>query len=112
MSAWRFVPMLFLLAAVQVGLWSSLSWAFRLERRGRIAAGAGLFALAAFFIGFLALGRDGLELGLPLRLLVEPLLALEALSVPLMLVLGMTVSVARRLEESPSRRIFLRRAAT
>jgi len=54
-----------------------------------------------------------LQLGWPLRaLVVEPLLAVEALSLPLMVVLSITVSAAKRFEESQSRRIFLQRAAT
>jgi predicted MPP superfamily phosphohydrolase len=113
MSAWRFLPMLIVLAAVQVGLWSSLCAAFRIGKRGQVALGIAQAALAAFFIGFLVLGRDGVQLGWPLRaFVVEPLLAVEALSVPLMIVLSITVSAARRFEESASRRIFLRRAAT
>ena len=123
MAALRFIPMLLVLFAVQVGLWSALSALF-LPRPGqapeRRKLALGLAGLAIFFLGFLIASRSGLQLAAPAReFVVEPLLAVEALSIPLMLLLGFTLSVARRVppvskagELAEPRRIFLRRAAT
>jgi len=115
--------MLLVLFAVQVGLWSALSALFlprpdQAKQRRKLALG--LAALAIFFMTFMFASRSGLQLAAPLReFVVEPLLAVEALSIPLMLLLGLTLSVARRVPPvakpgglAEPRRIFLRRAAT
>jgi predicted MPP superfamily phosphohydrolase len=122
-AALRFVPMLLVLLSVQVGLWSALCALFlpRPEQAPqRRKLGAALAALALFFLSFLIGSRSGLQLPGALReFFVEPLLAAEALSIPLMILLGVSLSVARRLPPAPKpgelaepRRIFLRRAAT
>ena len=114
MSALRFLPMLLVIASMQVGLWAALCDIFTLEQRGkRILAGAQL-AAAAFFVAFMLASRNGLQLPPALRaFVVEPLLAAVVLSIPLMLLLGIGLSLARRLpgEFSPGRRIFLSGAA-
>jgi predicted MPP superfamily phosphohydrolase len=115
--------MLLVLLAVQVGLWSALSALFlprpeHAPRRRGLAVALG--ALALFFLSFLIASRSGLQLPGGLReFLVEPLLAAEVVSIPLMILLGLSLSVARRLphvekpgELAEPRRIFLRRAAT
>ena len=122
-SAFRLVPLLFVLAAVQVGLWSGLCALFfprpeQLRHRRWLAAAQA--ALALFFVCFMVASRSGVQVSAPLRpFVVEPLLALEVLSVPLMIVLGFVVSIARRVpgttktgELSEPRRVFLARAAT
>ena len=104
MSPLRFLPPLLFLAAVQVGLWLSVCAIF-LPRPGQ-ARGRRLLALAqvvvaVVFFGFVTLARQGLEPPALLRaLLIEPMLAAEALSFPLMLCLAIAVTIARRL---PSR---------
>jgi predicted MPP superfamily phosphohydrolase len=101
--------MLLLLAALQAALWYALSGLFRLEKRGRTILGLAQLALAVFFVSFLTASRNGLQLGASLRtFVVEPLLALEALSIPVALVL----SAVRSIGWSESRRIFLQRSAT
>jgi predicted MPP superfamily phosphohydrolase len=115
--------MLLVLLSVQVGLWSALCALFlpRPEQAPqRRKLGAALAALALFFLSFLIGSRSCLQLPGALReFFVEPLLAAEALSIPLMILLGVSLSVARRLPPAPKpgelaepRRIFLRRAAT
>ena len=114
MSALRFVPMLLVLGCVQVGLWSALCAVFALGRRARRALAGALLALALFFLAFMIESRNGLSLEPHLRaLFVEPLLALEALSIPLMLLLALGLSAARRIPGgfSESRRVFLSGAA-
>ena len=120
MGALRFIPIVLVLAAVQVGLWSALSTLFALSPRGQRALGIAQAALSVFFIAFLSAARAGLQLAAPARLLVEPLLAIEALSIPLMLALGIALTVARRLPAGEAktgdlaepRRVFLSRVAT
>ncbi len=101
MSNLRFLPMLLILLAVQAGLWSALSALFfpRPEQRAqRRKLAIALAALALFFIGFMAAARSGVQPPAALReFFVEPLLAMEVLSIPLMLALGLSLSVARRL---------------
>jgi len=122
-AALRFIPILLVLTAVQIGLWSALCALFfprpeQLPQRRKL--GLGLAALALFFVCFMAAARSGVQLAAPLReFLVEPLLALEVLSIPLMLALGFALSVARRMPAAVSagelaepRRVFLARAAT
>ena len=123
MAALRFIPILLVLTAVQIGLWSALCALFfprpeQLPQRRKL--GLGLAALALFFVCFMAAARSGVQLAAPLReFLVEPLLALEVLSIPLMLALGFALSVARRVPAAVSpgelaepRRVFLAHAAT
>jgi predicted MPP superfamily phosphohydrolase len=133
-SAFRFLPFLAVLACVQLGLFLSLRELFlprpdqaRARRWLAVAQIAGAF----FFFGFMIASRAGLTPPGPLRtFLVEPLLAAEFLSIPLMLVLGLALSFARRLPDlgerrslenvaassrvslPEPRRIFLTRAAT
>ncbi len=119
----RFIPFLLVLSAVQVGLWSALCTLFLPlpeQKPQRRWLGAALAAVAVFFVGFMIVSRSSVQLPEPLRTFaVEPLLAMQALSVPLMLVLGVLLSVARRVppmekpgELNEARRIFLARAAT
>ncbi len=123
MAALRFVPILLVLLAVQVGLWSALCALFlprpeQAPQRRKLAFA--LAGLALFFVCFMIASRSGLQLSAALReFLVEPLLAVEVLSIPLMLLLGVSLSVARRFpkikepgELAEPRRIFLRRATT
>src|SRR5262249_41912285 len=123
MTAWRLGPMLLVLTAVQVGPWSALCTLFlpQREQRGRrIALAIGQAALALFFLAFMAASRDGVQLPTPLRaLVIEPLLAMEILSIPLTILLALVLSVGRRMpdaattgELSEARRVFLARAAT
>jgi predicted MPP superfamily phosphohydrolase len=122
-AALRFVPVLLVLLAVQVGLWSALCALFlpraeQAPQRRKLALA--LAGLALFFVCFMIASRSGLQLSAALReFLVEPLLAVEVLSIPLMLLLGVSLSVARRFpkitepgELAEPRRIFLRRATT
>src|SRR5438105_5893729 len=114
MSALRFVPSLFTLACVQLGLWSALAHIFALGRRGKLALALAQALLALFFVAFLIEARNGLQLRAgPRAFLVEPLLAVEVFSVLLMLVLGIALSAARRWPGgfSERRRIFLSGAA-
>src|SRR5215469_4894432 len=114
MRALRFIPMLLVLACVQVGLWSALATAFSLQPRGKRNLAAALCALALFFVGFLVESRNGLQLPAHLRaLFVEPLLAVEALTLPLLLLLGLLLSAAQRAPGgfSESRRAFIAGAA-
>ncbi|MFN2548081.1 MAG: metallophosphoesterase, partial [Myxococcales bacterium] len=123
MSALRFIPLLLVLTAVQVGLWSALCALFLPQpgqSRQRRNLALGLAALAVFFVSFMAASRTLVGLPAPLReFVVEPLLAIEVLSIPLMLLLGFTLSIARRVpaaantgELAEPRRVFLARAAT
>ncbi len=121
--ALRFIPFVLVLTAVQVGLWSALSTLFFPrpdQARARRGLGILLAALAIFFLGFMIASRSGVELPALLRIFgVEPLLALQVLLVPLMILLGLALSVAGRVppvarpgELAEPRRIFLARAAT
>src|SRR5262249_35103721 len=86
----------------------------------RIALAIGQAALALFFLAFMAASRDGVQLPTPLRaLVIEPLLAMEILSIPLTILLALVLSVGRRMpdaattgELSEARRVFLAPAAT
>src|SRR5260221_1665553 len=121
--ALRFIPFVLVLTAVQVGLWSALSTLFFPrpdQARARRGLGILLAALAIFFLGFMIASRSGVELPALLRIFgVEPLLALQVLLVPLMILLGLALAVAGRVppvarpgELAEPRRIFLARAAT
>ena len=122
--AWRFLPFVLVMSAVEIGLWSALSALFLPrpgQRRARTLLAVGLAALAAFFLVFLAASRAVVQVPETLReFVVEPLLAVEVLSVPLMIALGIALSIARRLpaaKQKPGdldegRRVFLARAAT
>jgi predicted MPP superfamily phosphohydrolase len=125
-SSIRFVPFLVVLACVQAGLFLSLRELFLRrpdQARGRRWLAAGQVVLGLFFFGFMFASRAGAAPPGPLRtFLVEPMIAAEVLSIPLMLLLGVGISVARRLpdrgEHRPGgslpepRRVFLARAAT
>src|SRR3954467_2685232 len=121
--ALRFIPFVLVLTAVQVGLWSALSTLFFPrpdQARSRRGLAVALGALALFFLGFMMASRAGLQLPELLRMFaVEPLLAVQILLVPLMILLGIGLSAAGRIppsaggdELSEPRRIFLARAAT
>ena len=98
MSVLRLVFSLGTVAATQAGLWLALCRIFALRPRGRRLLLIAQLLLALFFVAFLAAARNGAELAPALRVLVvEPLLAFEALTLPLLLVLGVALSVARRL---------------
>src|SRR5438067_13624018 len=96
----RFIPFVLVLTAVQVGLWSAISTLFfpRPDQgKARRGLAVVLAALALFFLGFMIASRSGLQLPAILRIFaVEPLLVLQVLSVPLMILLGLALSVARR----------------
>jgi predicted MPP superfamily phosphohydrolase len=127
MIAFRLLPFLVVLACVQLGLFLTLREVF-LPRPDQARARRWLLllhvVLAAFFVGFMTSARAGLMPPAPLRtFVIEPLLAAEALAVPLMLLLGLSLSVAKRLHRTPDtgnrtpalpepRRKFLARAAT
>jgi predicted MPP superfamily phosphohydrolase len=101
----RFLIPFLVLACVQAGLYLSIREVFLPrpeQRRARLwLVFAQVFA-AVFFFGFLIASRHGFALPSSLRrFVVEPLLALETISVPLMLLLGAGISLARRL---PARR--------
>jgi predicted MPP superfamily phosphohydrolase len=129
--SFRLVIPLLVLACVQAGLYLSVREVFLPrpdQRRARFWVLLSQALAVAFFIGFAIASRAGLTVPAPLRrFVVEPLLAVETLSVPLMVLLGIAISVARRLpvgdreiDSSPPlagelpqpRRVVLRRAAT
>ena len=121
--ALRFIPFMLVLTAVQVGLWSALSTLFFPrpdQSRSRRGLAVALAALALFFLGFMIASRAGVQIPGRLRMFaVEPLLAVQILLVPLMILLGLGLSVARRVPSAAAadalaepRRIFLARAAT
>jgi predicted MPP superfamily phosphohydrolase len=107
-NALRFLPPLLFLAAAQLGLFLSLRAIFlpRADQaRGRRWLAAAQIAVALFFLGFMIASRAGLTPPGPLRtLLVEPLLAAEFLAIPLMLLLGLGLSFARRLPDRSEHR--------
>ncbi|HUJ27883.1 MAG TPA: metallophosphoesterase [Myxococcales bacterium] len=110
----RFVPILFVLFCIQLGLWLTLREIFALRRRGSLALAALQAVLAAFFVAFMLESRNGLQMPAMLRFtLIEPMLALVTLSTPLMLLLGLALSAARRLPGgySESRRAVMAGAA-
>jgi hypothetical protein len=126
--SFRFVVPLFLLCSVQVGLYLSLRELFlprREQARARMCLAASQIVAAVFFVVFLAASRRGLVLpGRVRAYLAEPVLAIETVSLPLMLMLGIGLSLAQRLpgpKSEPrslpapslpeSRRIFLARSA-
>jgi len=94
------IPLL-LLFCVQAGLYLSIREVFlpRPEQaRARLRLVLAQVLTAAFFFGFLIASRKGFALPAPVRrFVVEPLLAIETVSVPLMLLLGLAISLARRL---------------
>ncbi|HEX4383278.1 MAG TPA: metallophosphoesterase [Myxococcales bacterium] len=115
MIAFRLLPFLLVLACVQLGLFLTLRELF-LPRPDQVWArrwlALALAALALFFVGFMTSARIGLVAPAPLRTFVlEPLLAAEALSIPLMLLLGLGLSIAKRLPKTPSERRSLEAAA-
>ncbi|HEY2031208.1 MAG TPA: metallophosphoesterase [Myxococcales bacterium] len=132
MRSIRFLIPLLLLVCVQAGLYLSIREVFLPrpdQARARVRLILAQLLAAAFFVSFLFASRQGFALPAPLRrFVVEPLLALETISVPLMLLLGLGISVAhrfpaRRREETKSsagfagalpqpRRLVLARAAT
>ena len=101
MNALRFLPSLATLGAAQTGLFLVLARLY-LPRpdqgRGRIALGLAQAVVAAVFIGFLFASRKGIELHGWLRFVIEPLLLCEVLSLPLLVLLGVPLSLARRLQ--------------
>jgi predicted MPP superfamily phosphohydrolase len=98
----RALPFLAVLVGVQVGLYLSLRDIFLLGRRGRRLVLAGQLLVALFFVGFMRASRAGVSPPALVRVLViEPLLSLEALAVPLMLLLGLALTLTRRLPRAP-----------
>ena len=136
MSSGRFIPSLATLATAQAGLFLVLARIYlpRRDQRGRRVALALLQALATLvFFAFLRASRAGVELDGPLRFAVEPVLVFVVLSLPLLVLVGVPLSLAQRLPQrepapepaeplppgpaepralSEPRRVFLVRAAT
>jgi uncharacterized protein len=108
MIAFRFIPFLLILGCVQLGLYLTLRELFLPrpdQARARRWLALGQIALAVFFVSFMSASRSGFAPPGPLRtFVVEPLLATESLSIPLMLLLGLGLSIAKRLPKSPSER--------
>ena len=106
------------IGTTQVGLWLALCRIYSLRPRARRWLAVGQVLLLIFFVAFLFAARAGAEVPPLLRIfVVEPLLVLEAFTLPLLLVLGTALSIAGRAPPrqeplSEARRVFLARAAT
>ncbi len=102
MNALRFLPSLATLVAAQTGLFLVLARIYLPrpgQRRARLALGLAQVVVAAVFIGFLFASRRGIELDGAARFVVEPLLICVVLSLPLLVLLGVPLSLARRLPQ-------------